>query len=196
MSHQPPLPRLVFVSAVARNGVIGLNNALPWKLPEDLAFFKKTTLGHPVLMGRATYDSIGRPLPGRTNLVLTRDPDWKPTATGQTAPMSSTGVQPGSPAVQTRLLVCGSVSDALAQVPSAGEVFVIGGAQIYTSLLAQADSLILTEIDADFAGDAVFPAWDRAAYDEVWREGHHKAALEGQPAFDFCFVRYDRKASR
>ena len=175
-------PRLVLISAVARDQVIGINNSLPWRLPEDLAFFKKTTMGSPVLMGRATYDSIGRPLPGRTNIVLTRDATWNP----QNSPK-------WNPAWTDQLKICHSLSDALKAGGEVAQIFVIGGAQIYETLLPQADSLILTEIDAAFDGDAFFPSWDTQQFKEVSRETHIKDATDTQAGFSYAFVRYDRR---
>ena len=129
---KPARPRLVLISAVARNGVIGRDNALPWRLPEDLAFFKKTTLGHPVLMGRATHESIGRPLPGRLNLVLTRDAQWKPAQTAVTKPAAamppSGAVAAPTAASATALEVCHTLAQAYAHVAAGTSLFVIGGA--------------------------------------------------------------------
>jgi dihydrofolate reductase len=167
-----PVPSLQLILARARNGVIGRGGALPWHLPEDLAHFKRTTLGHPVIMGRKTWDSIGRPLPGRRNIVVTRDPAWR-----------GVGAQ-----------AAGSLDAALA-LAAAGldgaddAVFVIGGAQLYTQALQGPVAAIhVTEIDADFPGDCHFPALDPARWRERARE-HHPAA--GARAFSFDFVRYE-----
>jgi dihydrofolate reductase len=115
--------------------VIGINNTLPWHLPEDLKHFKAVTLGKPVLMGRKTYDSIGRPLPGRRNIVITRQSDWQ-----------AAGVE-----------VAHSLEQALAMADGVAEVCLIGGADLYRQAMAMADALRLTEIDAAFDGDAHFP---------------------------------------
>lgn len=131
-------PRLSIIVARARNGVIGRDNALPWHLPEDLRHFRATTLGHPVVMGRHTFESIGRPLPGRRNIVLSRDPGW-----------SASGCERA-----------GSLDEAMALCAGQPEVFVIGGAQVYRDALEHADRLIVTEVDVDVEGDARFPAPD------------------------------------
>jgi dihydrofolate reductase len=135
-------PRLSLIAAVARNGGIGRNNALLCRISEDLKFFKRTTLGSPVLMGRKTWDSIGRPLPGRRNLVISRNPQWQ-----------ADGAEHA-----------GSLDDALAWLDGQPRAFVIGGGEIYAQALPLADELILTEIDADLDADAFFPAWDRTQF--------------------------------
>jgi dihydrofolate reductase len=188
------MPALTLISAVARNRVIGNNNALPWRLPEDLAFFKQTTLGHPILMGRSTWDSIGRPLPGRCNIVLTRQGNWHPAGLAETVPCCHATEFTPLPDVKTRVVVCNHLEQALdvaaRQAGEQADLYVIGGAQIYASLLPQAKALVLTEIDRDFEGDALFPVWDRAQFAEVSRQTHHKDA---EPAFDYSFVRYERR---
>lgn len=167
-------PTLVLIAALARNGVIGHDNQLLWHLPEDLAHFRRQTQGSAVLMGRKTWDSLParfRPLPGRRNLVLTRQPAL---------------TLPGAETVA-------SVAEALHRLADAPQVFVIGGEQVYAAAMDEADTLVLTEIDRDFAGDTCFPAWDRAAFAEVARERHRAAAPND---FDFSFVTYQRKTSR
>jgi dihydrofolate reductase len=165
------VPPVSLLAAAAANGVIGRDNAMPWHLPEDLAHFKRLTLGHPVIMGRRTYESIvaalGRPLPGRTNIVLTRQP-------GYAAPGCT---------------VVGSLAAALEATREAREVFVIGGAEIYRLALPRADRVYLTRIDAAFEGDAFFPPLDPADWREVGREDHPPA---GGRTFGFSFLRYDR----
>jgi dihydrofolate reductase len=136
-------PRITLVAARARNGTIGRDNTLPWHLPEDLAHFKATTLGHPIVMGRRTFESIGRPLPGRRSIVLTRDPAW---------------AHPGCERA-------GSHDEAIGLCSGAAEVFVVGGAQVYADAIGRADRLILTEVDLDVAGDACFPRIDPG----MWR---------------------------
>jgi dihydrofolate reductase len=158
-------PALSLIAAVARNGAIGKNNQLLVHLPGDLPRFKKLTLGHPVIMGRKTWDSIGRPLPQRRNIVITRNAAWR--ADGAEA--------------------AGSLADALASVASEPKVFVIGGAQIYTQALPLADELALTEIDADFDGDAFFPAWNRSHFEQVSREDH-----ETPQGLHYRFTHYQR----
>ncbi|UUX97677.1 dihydrofolate reductase [Aquabacterium sp. J223] len=158
--------RLSLIAAVARNGVIGRDNALPWtkaQLPQDLPFFKRTTLGAPVIMGRRTWDSIGRPLPGRRNLVVTRQPGW-----------SAAGAER-----------CGSLDEALQAAGDVPEAFVIGGVALFEAVLPIAQRLVLTEIDHDFDGDVRFPAWDRARFVEAGRETH--ASPEG---WRYDFVDY------
>src|SRR5260370_4260992 len=130
---------LALIAAVARNGVIGRANALPWRLPADLKRFKTLTLGHTLMMGRKTFESIGRPLPGRTMVVISRG--------GFRAPE---GVQ-----------VVATVEEALAAAAADSEVFVAGGAEIYQQTIARADRLYLTHIDSDFEGDTRFPDFDR-----------------------------------
>lgn len=150
---------VTIVVAMGSNGVIGVAGDMPWHLPEDLAHFKRVTLGHPMIMGRKTYESIGRPLPGRTTIVVTRQPDW-----------SAEGV-----------LTAADFDGALA-VASAldGEVFVVGGAQIYAEALAGGvvDKMIVTHIDASPAGDTYFPAVDWSAWTEGAGDPH-----EGPPSF-------------
>jgi dihydrofolate reductase len=131
-------PRISLIVAMAQNGVIGRGNALPWHLPEDLKHFKATTMGKPMLMGRKTFESIGRALPGRLNLVLTRDPGWS---------------APGASVVH-------SVEQALARAGETEELMVIGGAEIYRLVMPFARRIYLTHVQADVPGDAFFPAFD------------------------------------
>jgi dihydrofolate reductase len=163
---------LSLIAAVARNGVIGHNNTLLWRLPEDMQFFKRTTLGCPVIMGRKTWDSIParfRPLPGRRNIVVTRNPHWQ--AEGA--------------------VVATSLQAALDQLGDVPKAFVIGGAELYALVLPLADELVLTEIERDYEGNVRFPAWDRGQFREVSRETHHA----GEPNhFDYAFVTYRRKS--
>ncbi|MEO8057236.1 MAG: dihydrofolate reductase [Burkholderiales bacterium] len=143
-------PSLCLIAAVARNGAIGKNNQLLVQLPGDLPRFKKLTLGCPVIMGRKTWDSIGRPLPQRRNIVITRNTSWQ-----------ADGAETAA-----------SLASALASVAGEPKAFVIGGAQIYAQALPLADELALTEIDADFEGDVFFPAWNRAGFKQTSREDH------------------------
>ncbi|MCW2791495.1 MAG: dihydrofolate reductase [Nocardioides sp.] len=143
--------RVVLVAAVATNGVIGAGGDIPWRIPEDFAHFKRTTLGHTLVMGRATYDSIGRPLPGRTTVVLTRDPDW-----------SAEGV-----------LVAHDLDDALALAADLpGDVMVAGGAQVYAAAMDRADEQVLTLVHQSPEGDTFYPSFDAAAWSESAREPH------------------------
>jgi dihydrofolate reductase len=141
-------PRITLVAAVADNGVIGSDGAIPWRIPEDFAHFKRVTLGHTLVMGRATYDSIGRPLPGRATIVLTRDVTWH-----------SEGVQ-----------VASSLEEALALAADLpGEVAVAGGAALYAAALPLADAQILSEVHLSPDGDTYYPAWDRSGWVETRR---------------------------
>ncbi len=142
---------VTIVAAVARNGVIGVDGGLPWHLPDDLRRFKELTLGHVLVMGRKTYESIGRPLPGRTTVVVTRTTGW----------------DPGS----SEVLVSGSVPAALdAAAAIDGEVFVVGGAQVYVDAMPLADRLDLTFVDAEPDGDTHFPVVDWREWRELRRE--------------------------
>jgi len=151
-----------------RNRLIGRNNALPWKLPADMAWFKKSTMGKPILMGRKTYESIGRPLPGRTNLILTRQADLQ--VEGCT--------------------VVHSLDEAKSVVPDADEIMVMGGAEIYALLFDQAGRLYITEIDAEFEGDAWFPEFDRCGWQEVFHESHQP---DEKNAYPYAFSILERK---
>ena len=143
--------KVSLIVAVSRNGVIGINNQLPWHLPEDLKYFKSVTMGKPIVMGRKTYDSIGRPLPGRTNIVITRDAAW--TAPGvEVAQTLEDALKLGAKACDTS---------------GASEIMVIGGEQIYRMTVAAADRLYLTQVDAEVEGDAFFPTIDPQAWHEV-----------------------------
>jgi dihydrofolate reductase len=140
---------VTIVAAVAANGVIGAAGGLPWHLPEDFAHFKRLTLGHPMIMGRATYESIGRPLPGRTSIVVTRNPDW-------TAPSSDSAVVEIASSLAAAIERAGELDD---------DVFVVGGGQIYAEALEAGvvDLLCITRVAAAPDGDTTFPAvdWER-----------------------------------
>jgi len=157
---------LTLIVAIERRNGIGINNALPWRLPEDLVFFKRTTTGHPILMGRKTFESIGRPLPNRLNIVITRNPDWR----------------------HDGVTVAGTLQQA-AELAGDGEAFVIGGAQIYLEALPLASRVIVTEIAADFACDAFFPQIDPAVWEEISREPHHATEQD----LNYAFVIYRRR---
>jgi dihydrofolate reductase len=160
-------PRICLIAALAANRVIGNNNALPWRLPADLARFKALTMGHPVVMGRKTYESIGKPLPGRRNLVISRNRDYS---------------APGCEVVH-------SLDDAIAACRGAREIFVIGGAELYRESLPRAHRLEITEIRAGFEGDATFPEVTQGQWRETAREIHSDEA--GIP-FRYDFARYER----
>jgi dihydrofolate reductase len=153
---------LSLIVAAAENGVIGRDNALPWHISEDLRYFKQVTGGKTVIMGRKTFQSIGRPLPNRTNIVITRNPDFR--ADG--------------------ILVASSLDDALARAGD-GEAIVIGGSSLFLEALPRADRFYLTEIHRAYDGDVRFPEWDRAS----WRETSRRR-VEGDP--DISFVVLER----
>jgi dihydrofolate reductase len=163
-------PRLELVAAVARNGVIGRGNALPWHLPEDLKRFKRLTMGQPVLMGRRTWDSIGRPLPGRLNIVLTRSAGF--------APAGATVVH--------------DLEQAIAAARPAPVLRVIGGAELYALCLPRAALLHLTEVDADAEGEVRFPEFARREWREVEREAH---PADARHAAAYSFVTLERRVS-
>lgn len=139
---------IALIVALARNRTIGVNNSLPWRCPEDLKRFKALTMGHHMIMGRTTFDSIGRPLPGRTTVVLSRDPDL----------------------VVEGCVMARSLPEALDACAGDSEVFIVGGAEIYAQSLELADTLYLTEIQLDVEGDAHFPEYDHDAWLETSRE--------------------------
>jgi dihydrofolate reductase len=160
--------KVALVAAVARGGVIGRDGKLPWRIPEDMAHFRDVTMGHPVVMGRKTWDSLPdrfRPLPGRRNVVVTRNPAW-----------SADGAERA-----------GSFDDALDLLDRESRVSVIGGGEIFAAALPHADELLLTEIDLDADGDTLFPEWDRSAFAERTREEHVTA-----DGTRFAFVSYAR----
>ncbi len=182
--------KVSIVAAVAKNGIIGINNSLPWHLPEDLAFFKQTTLGCPVLMGRKTYESINRPLPGRLNVVLSSNAYWKPAPTKDGAPRSVIAYPAALPeGGATQIATAANLSDALNWLYSFKQVFLIGGSNLYEQALAQdlVDELILTEIHQSFEGDASFPQWNRQLFREVERITN---TATPERAWGFDFVKY------
>lgn len=159
-------PQVSLIVAMGRNRTIGANGAMPWHLPEDLRWFKKNTLGKPILMGRRTFDSIGRALPGRDNLVLTRHPEF---ATKNVIPVSS-------------------IEQAMATVDGEDELMVIGGAQVYKIALPLADRLFITHIEAKYDGDTHFPEVDWPQWRLVSEDRH--SATTNTPACRFSI--YDR----
>ena len=159
------------MAAIARGGVIGSGTSIPWHIPEDLAFFRDLTMGHTVVMGRRTWDSLPdrfRPLPGRRNIVVTRTPEW--TADGAER--------------------AGSLDDALRLARDGAEVFVIGGGEIFADALSRADAMVLTEIALDVEGDVHFPEWDPSLFTEVRREA--RVAADGT---SLAFVTYELRAT-
>ena len=164
-------PNLALIVAVARNGIIGATNeagigTLPWHLPEDLKHFKETTSGHPIIMGRKTWESLGRPLPNRRNMVITRQADY---------------AAPGAE-------VFNGLNEALTTVGEDDTAFIIGGAELYRQALPLAGELIITEVGIDAEGDTVFPE-----IGETWVETSRNAHLSSA-GIPFAFVRYARQA--
>lgn len=157
------------VVAMARNRIIGRDNQLPWKLPADLAYFKQVTMGHPIVMGRRTYESIGRPLPGRLNIVVSRNPGFR---------------APGCTVVD-------SLEAAWRVAGDAAEVCVIGGTSLFAEALPIADRIHLTEVEADVPGDTYFPEFDRSQWAEREVSRH---PVDERHALAFRIVVLDRKA--
>lgn len=166
---------LSIIVARASNGVIGKGNELPWHLPEDLAYFKRTTLGKPVIMGRKTWDSIvgrlGKALPGRRNMVLTHHSNWSASGAERVA------------SLEEALILCSHVPEA----------FVIGGAQLYTQALEKADLIYLTQIDQAFEGDVYFPLPSAFQWEEISRQTQQS---KDQPPLTFHWIKYQRKTSK
>jgi dihydrofolate reductase len=161
---QPAAPRVYLLAAVASNGIIGANGQLPWRLPEDLKHFKRLTMGHPIVMGRKTWESLKGPLPGRDNIVVTRNPRYD---------------APGA-------AVASSLEAALALCLNEPVVFVIGGAGLFAESLPIAAGLVMTEIERDFEGDTWFPDYDRSRWKQTQRERHVT-----QDGMKFDFVLYE-----
>ena len=155
------------IVAVAGNGVIGSGNQMPWHISEDLRRFKAITTGHPVIMGRKTFESLGRPLPNRTNVVITRNPSY----------------------VAEGAAVVGSLSEALDMFPADEEVFVIGGGEIYRQAMDVADRLYITRVAEPFEGDTTFPEVDENRWRVTWREAHPCGEKFPHP---FEFIDYQR----
>ena len=155
------------IAAVAQNGVIGDKNSLLWHISEDLRFFKRTTSGHPVIMGRKTYESLGRPLPNRTNVVISR------------TPRTIEGCR-----------VVGSLEEAVAMFPKEEEIFIIGGAQIYALALGIADKMYLTRVGHDYEGDTSFPKWNEQEWQLESKESFEQGEKYPHP---FAFEIYERK---
>lgn len=168
--------RLALIVARAENGVIGRNNQLPWYLPNDLKYFKATTMGKPIIMGRKTYESIGKPLPGRANIVVTRNANW-----------SADGVRvvadPGAGVELARQI---------ALVDGVDEIMVIGGEQLYRALLPESERLYCTEVHAEVDGDAFFPSLEPAQWSELAREDFEAG---GPNPYNYSFVVYQRRGN-
>ena len=156
------------ISAMGNGRVIGIENRLPWHLPADMKHFRMLTMGKPVLMGRKTFDSIGKPLPGRTNIVVSQDTDFQPE-----------GVK-----------VARSIAQALSTDKEAEEIMVIGGASFYAQLLPQAQRLYITQIHHDFSGDAFFPPWNPDEWREIEREDHDADDVNIYPYSFITLSRY------
>lgn len=147
-------PKISLIAAVADNGVIGTGNGLPWRIKSEMKYFKETTMGHPVIHGRKSYETLNKPLPGRTNIIVTRDENYK----AEGAIVTHT-IEDAIKAAKT-----------IAQKDGKGEIFVLGGAEIYKLALPLADKIYYTEIHMNAAGDVRFPAFDREDWHEVRRE--------------------------
>lgn len=166
------------IVAMAKNQTIGINNTLPWHLPNDLKYFKQVTMSKPIIMGRKTYESIGRPLPGRTNIVITRQPDYQ-----------SDGI-----VVVNSLQQALDKAEDISFVHGHEEVMVIGGAEIYQQALLKADRLYITHVHENIEGDAFFPELNWNDWQEFKRE-NHAADPEGdnqKNPYDYSFVVYER----
>jgi len=150
--------KLALICAMASNRVIGRNNSLPWHLPEDLRYFKRVTMGKPIIMGRKTWESIGRPLPGRSNIVVTRQ----------------SGYEAAGASVVSSLPQALKLAESIALIDGSEEAFVIGGAVLYREALAQAELFHLTRVHADVEGDTRLDEFDESLWDEVWREDFEK----------------------
>lgn len=165
---------LSIIVAMANNRAIGKDNQLLWHLPEDLKYFKRVTMGKPIVMGRKTFESIGRPLPGRLNIVVTRQKGWK-----------HKGVK-----VVHSIDDAMALADAQALIDGVDEVMMIGGAELYEAALPEAEKLYLTRVDADIDGDAFFPELNEAEWKEVGRESF--SASENNP-YNYAFCVLERK---
>ncbi len=163
--------KLSLIVAMANNRVIGINKQMPWHLSADLKKFKKITMGHPIIMGRKTFEAIGHPLPGRENIIISRDPLYQ----------------------QTGCTVFNSLELAVKHYAHLDEVFVIGGATLYEATLAQADRLYITEIEKDFEGDTWFPKMQKGDWQECSKE---RVINDTSVDFNYSFVVYKRRNVR
>lgn len=168
--------KLAMIWAMSRNRVIGRNNALPWYLPEDLKFFKRVTMGKPLIMGRRTYESIGRPLPGRTNIVVSRNPEFE-----------AEGVR-----VVPSLDEAITLAENIAFIDGAEEAIIMGGSEIYAQALPRADRAYLTQVHAEVEGDTFFPPFDIEQWHELGREDFQAS---GNNPYDYSFVILERPGS-
>lgn len=159
---------LSLIAAIAQNNVIGKNNKLVWHMPADLRFFKNTTMGHTLIMGRKTFESFGKPLPGRKSIVITRQKDWN----------------------HEGVIVVHSLKDAIKLAPGSEEVFIVGGAEIYRQALPLCERMYLTIIHHDFEGDTYFPPVDFSQWNLKSDEKHQ---ADEKNAFDYSFRFYERK---
>lgn len=160
---------------MSENHVIGKNNSLPWRLPEDLKYFKRVTMGHPIVMGRKTFESIGRPLPGRLNIVVSRKNDWRFEGAVHAASLEE-GLK---------------IAEREAASKGLDQVMLVGGAQLYQQAFSRCTRLYLTQVHAQIDGDAFFPELDLSAWTELSREDH--AADEKNP-YSYSFIVMQRKA--
>ena len=162
---------LSLVVAMANNRAIGKDNQLLWHLPEDLKYFKRITMGKPMIMGRKTFESIGRPLPGRLNIVVTRQNDW-----------THAGTVVAHSIEEAKRIAAGQ-----AEIDDVDEMMLIGGAQLYTSAIEYADKIYLTRVDAEIEGDAFFPEIDNTIWQELSRESHCESD-KNPYSYDFCVL--------
>lgn len=165
--------KLAIIVAQDKNRAIGINNKLPWHLPEDLRYFKRVTMGKPIIMGRNTFESIGRPLPGRVNIVVSRQENYAPE-----------GVK-----VVGSLEAAAELAESICLIDGVDEAMIIGGSQIYAQAINNADRLYLTEVDAEINGDAWFPEFDRSAWSELGREDF---LAEGPNPYNYSFIVLDK----
>jgi len=171
------MKKIAIIVAMAENNVIGHNNNMPWHIPEDLKYFKKITTGHPIIMGRKTFESIGRPLPNRINIVVTNNHNW-----------SADGV-----------IVSHNIDEALrigareAEAVGVDELMVIGGAKLYRQVIDKAERLYLTQIHAHIEGDTAFPAFDKSDWFEVSRK---EQSTDTGNNHNYSFIVLDRKNAR
>ena len=160
-----------FIVAMSENNAIGRGNELPWHLPADMQFFKRTTMGKPVLMGRKTYESLGKPLPGRLNIVVSRDKNF---------------------AVPDGVLICDNINDAVERLEAEAveEGFIIGGGKIFEETMSQAERMYITRVHADISdADTFFPAIDHTHWKLAWEEKH---TADEKHAYAYTFQQYDR----
>ncbi len=166
--------KIAMIAAVAENNAIGINNKMPWYLPGDLRYFKAMTIGKPVVMGRKTFQSLGKPLPGRTNIVITRDKHF-----------THDGIK-----VVHSLPDALSLAKDIAMIDDANEVMLIGGAEIYKQAMPQAERLYLTRVYQRFEGDAFFPTLDNNAWQEIAREDHR---TEDEQSLTYSYLVLERQ---